>query len=291
VQAGGQDVIPPTPAVAVDKTGDQTDTVIDIPASPVVVNGTLTATANVHPTNNIASGLTVEKQAVAGPYNGRGLAQIEGANVLYDVAGEGVPLVSADVIRAEAAVVCGATPKYTANSEIVDLAVGGQDVPLNSPVQDLIDGISGALSDSGLNAVVDVQRNVVTQLPGGGIGVDALVVTVLSAAGDTPLAKVRLAHAEVSAAACAPSSQCSDGVDNDTDVKIDAADPGCHSDGNASNAATYVASDNDESDDVARAAARAAALPRTGAEESVALTGAALAVLTALGLRLRSRLA
>lgn len=290
IQLGGQDVVPPTPTASVDKTGDQTNTLIDIPASPVIVNGTLTATANAHPTANVPTGLTVVQQAVPGPYNARGLAQIEGVGVLYEVAGEGIPLVSADVIRSEAAVVCGATPKYTANSEIIDLAVGGNDVPLNAPVQDLIDGISDALTQSGLNAVVDVQRNVVTQ-NANGASVDALVVTILAAAGDTPLAQVRLAHAEVSSAACAPSTQCSDGVDNDTDAKIDAADPGCHSDGNASNAATYVPTDNDETDEAARSAVGAGVLPRTGAEETVPLTIGALALLAGLGLRLRSRLA
>lgn len=40
---------------------------------------------------------------------------------------------------------------------------------------------------------------------------------------------------------------CSDGIDNDQDTFVDASDPGCHSDGNASNSESYVASDNDES--------------------------------------------
>ena len=65
IQAGGQDVVPPTPAVSVAApTGDETDTVIDIPASPVAINGTLTATANVHSTANITSGLTVLREEV-----------------------------------------------------------------------------------------------------------------------------------------------------------------------------------------------------------------------------------
>jgi hypothetical protein len=40
--------------------------------------------------------------------------------------------------------------------------------------------------------------------------------------------------------------QCSDSKDNDADVLIDTADPGCHTDGNANNAATYDPNDNDE---------------------------------------------
>ncbi len=42
--------------------------------------------------------------------------------------------------------------------------------------------------------------------------------------------------------------QCSDGIDNDTDGKTDAADPGCHTDNNAANAASYDPNDNDETD-------------------------------------------
>jgi LPXTG-motif cell wall-anchored protein len=289
VQVGGQDVVAPTPAVSVATApGDATDTVIDIPGAPVLVNGTLTATANVHPAANIPTGLTVNQQSVAGPYNGRGLAQIEGASVLYGVAGAEVPLLSAAVIRSEAAVVCGATPRYTANSEIIDLSIAGNSVPLNAPVEQLIDAISGVLTTSGLNAVADVQRNVVTQIAGGGVGVDALVVTVLSAAGDTPLAQVRLAHSEVTAAACAAKPQCSDGIDNDGDAAIDTADPGCHTDGNAANAATYVPTDNDETNDAARAGA--AVLPRTGSETGLPLATAGLVSLATLGLRLRRRL-
>jgi uncharacterized repeat protein (TIGR01451 family) len=42
-------------------------------------------------------------------------------------------------------------------------------------------------------------------------------------------------------------SQCSDGIDNDGDGLIDSADPGCHTDGNASNPNSYDPSRNDES--------------------------------------------
>jgi len=43
------------------------------------------------------------------------------------------------------------------------------------------------------------------------------------------------------------STQCSDNIDNDSDSKIDAADPQCHTDGNASNPATYDPTDSNES--------------------------------------------
>lgn len=47
----------------------------------------------------------------------------------------------------------------------------------------------------------------------------------------------------------AGSPQCSDGIDNDNDGgRIDITDPGCHSDGNANNAASYNPADTSEAD-------------------------------------------
>ncbi|HUC88722.1 MAG TPA: carboxypeptidase-like regulatory domain-containing protein [Candidatus Paceibacterota bacterium] len=40
--------------------------------------------------------------------------------------------------------------------------------------------------------------------------------------------------------------ECSDGIDNDGDGLIDSADPGCHTDGNASNSGSYDPTDNTE---------------------------------------------
>lgn len=45
-----------------------------------------------------------------------------------------------------------------------------------------------------------------------------------------------------------PTFQCSDGIDNDGDGKIDANDPGCHSDNDPGNTSTYNPNDNDETD-------------------------------------------
>lgn len=251
IRVGGEDVAGPEPVAAVETVpGDVEETTIDIPAEPVAVSGTLIAIANVHEASDIESGLTVVEQEVAGPYNARGLGQIEGAQVLVDAVGEGIPLVGAAAIRAEAVGVCTAgTVQYSANSEIIDLDIGGEDIPLNAPVQDLIDALTGVLADTGLEAVVDIERNVVTELEGGGIAVDALVVTVLAAAGDAPLAQVTLGHAEVGPLECRPMTQCTDGLDNDGDGgRIDEADPGCHTDGVADNAESFDPNDDDESD-------------------------------------------
>ena len=79
---------------------------------------------------------------------------------------------------------------------------------------------------------------------------DALRVTVLAAAGATPLGTVVLGHAEVKGVTCGPQTQCSDGVDNadPEDTLADAADPGCHTDGNADNPDSYDPTDDDETD-------------------------------------------
>jgi hypothetical protein len=50
-----------------------------------------------------------------------------------------------------------------------------------------------------------------------------------------------------------PTTQCNDGVDNadPEDELVDAADPGCHTDGDASNPDSYDPTDNDETDEPA----------------------------------------
>ena len=249
VAVTGEPVVGPVPVASVPApVGDDTQTLVDVPAEPVLVNGTLTAVANVHATADISSGLTVVDQAIAGPYQARALGQIENLGLVYEIAGTGVPLLSAAAVRAEAVAVCGAAPTFAATSEIIDLAIAGTDVPLNAPVSDLIDAITDVLATSGLNAVVNVQRNVVTEPAAGGIAVDALVVTILNAAGDTPLATVTLAHAELTADACAPQPECSDGADNDGDTVADIDDPGCHTDGDVTNPDSYDPTDDHEAD-------------------------------------------
>jgi hypothetical protein len=202
VTLGGEPAILEPEAVVETAPGDVEETTIDIPAEPLLVSGTLIAKANVHTEADIATGLTVNQhEGATGPFNARGLGQIEGLEVLLDAAGEGVSLLSAAVIRGEAVAVCtGGSVQYAATSEIVDLRIGGEEIPLNSPLQDLIDGISTVLEESGLNAAVSVSRNVVTQLEGGGVAVDALVVSLAEGA----LATITFGHGEVGPVACAP---------------------------------------------------------------------------------------
>ncbi len=250
VQAAGNTVVPPTPQSAVTAIGDDTETLVDIPADPVAVSGTLTASASVHGDSDLPSQLTVEAQPAAGPYNARAVSLVEGLDVLLDTVGPDVSLLTAAAVRSEAAAVCaGTTVTYTGNSEIIDLRVAGTPIPLNGPVQDIVDLIGDLLEQTGLNAVVDVQRNVVN-VTASGVTVDALVVTVLAALGEDPLARVVIGHAEASGIACGALAECADGVDNadPEDTVADAADPGCHSDGDAGNPGSYVPTDDDETD-------------------------------------------
>jgi hypothetical protein len=286
ITVGGEEVIPPTPLAESTLEGeDVSETLIDIPADPLAVSGTLNADAAVHADSDIDSQLTVVTQEVEGPYNAAGVALIEGAEVLVDAVAEDVSLVRADVIRGEAVAVCrGGVVEYSANSEIINLQIGGEPVPLNEPLEQILDGLNDGLEQSGLNQVVDIERNVVTPTDDG-IAVDALVVTLLAAAGDNPIAQVRLGHAEVGGVACGAAPECSDGVDNDDpeDELADADDPGCHTDGDASNPDSSDPMDDSELDAPVTEAATPM-LPRTGGNAAAATGLAAAMGAGALGL-------
>jgi hypothetical protein len=202
----------------------------------------------VHEASDIPTALQQSVQAVAGPYNAQGIGQVEDLQVLVDAVGEGIPVVEADLIRGEAVAVCSAgAVQYSAQSEVVNLVIGGQD-PLSGPLNDLITQITDALNATPLVEIVSVVPNVVTVTPTGAT-VDALVVTVLSALPDTPLVELRIGHAEVSGVGCAAQvPECSDTADNDGDGVIDALDPGCHTDGNPNNPGSYDPNDDSEAD-------------------------------------------
>lgn len=294
ITLAGEELVPPTPVATATLPADASETAIDIPAEPLAVSGTLNADASVHAVDDLESSLAVVTQAVEGPYNAKAVGSVEEAEVLVDAVEEDVSLVTADVLRAEAVAVCrGGVVEYSANSEIINLNIGGQDVPLNDPLQQIIDGLNDALEQTTLNQVVDIERNVITE-SADGVAVDALVVTLLAAAGDEPLAQVRLGHAEVSGVACGAAAQCSDGVDNGDpeDELADADDPGCHTDGDASNPDSYDPADDDETDVAAPAApagpavspSAPAQLPTTGGDAAstaglaAAMAGGALAI-------------
>jgi hypothetical protein len=296
-ELGGTEVIAPTPSkeTVAPPFADNDETVASVPAEPLAVSGTLIAMTAVHEASDLPSVLEQAPQSVAGPYNARAVGEAQSLQVLMD---EGIPggqLIDADFVTGEAVAVCsGGSVQYSASSEVVNLQIGGED-PLSGPLNDLVDEISAGLNDSGLAELVDVDVNVVTP-SATGTSVDALVVTLLAAAGDPPLGQIRIGHAEVSGVACggaaaADPPACSDTQDNDGDGVIDAQDPGCHTDGDASNVASYDPNDDDEANPapLARPAETLAqdTLPATGA--AAATGGAALLAAVGAGLHLLRR--
>lgn len=205
-----------------------------VPADPIAVNGTAVGEANAHVQSDINSQLA--QPDAAGPYNARGVGFVDNLAVLISgpaLLPDDLPielaLLSATAVRAEAVGVCrNGVAQYSATSEIVNLAVGGEPVDaVNDLIQDVVSVVDDVLQP--LSAVVDLDDNIVTRTPDG-ISVDALRITVLGAIGvEEPVLDVIIGHAEVSGLRCAAANlpECSDSADNDGDGAIDALDPGC----------------------------------------------------------------
>ena len=88
------------------------------------------------------------------------------------------------------------------------------------------------------------------------------------------MCEIELTGVTCGAAAAPTGPECSDTQDNAGDGVIDADDPGCHTDGDATNPDSYDATDDDETDvDV-------------GAGESLPVTGASVpwSIVLSLGL-------
>lgn len=210
VAANGTDVIAPMPVAATTApaAGETVETVIDIPASPLAVSGTLIARSAVHEASDLASELVQSDQPLVGPYNARAIGQIEGLNVLINESIPGGELIHADVLRAEAVAVCTAGQvSYSAESEVVNLQIAGDD-SLSGPINDLVDEITAGINGSPLAQLVTVEVNVLTVTPTGA-AVDALVVKLLPAgtgAEATPLVLGRFGHAEVANVGCTPAA-------------------------------------------------------------------------------------
>lgn len=238
-ELAGTGVVPPTPAVSVSAPpfGDDEQTAVPLDLDPLAISGTLTARAAVHQASDLPSLIDqpAAQHALAGPYNARAVSQVEGLTVLSAL---DETLLDAELIRAEAVAVCRAgTVEYAATAEVVDLVVAGQD-PVSGPLNELVDTIAEALEP--LAPIVDVDVDVVS-VTDDGASVDAIVISLLSIL-EEPLAEVRIGHAEVSGVACGDAEdvpECADGVDNDGDGLVDAADPDCHTDGDPNNPDSY----------------------------------------------------
>jgi LPXTG-motif cell wall-anchored protein len=138
----------------------------------------------------------------------------------------------------------GSAPQVTNTSQVIGL--GGVQVPI--PAAGCANGTPDTVS--GIAGVLPIVCNA-DDIAGAAAVREALDVYVLQVGG-TSLAKETTAAAESVSVAPAASEtgtkECSDGIDNDGDGKIDAKDPGCHSDNNAGNSDSYNPNDNDETD-------------------------------------------
>ena len=204
----GEEVVPPSAEASVTAppfADDAVSTLIAVPADPLAVNLTANGIARVHQASDLVSELEFASQTVAGPYNAQGIGSVEDLEVLPGGIDEGVALIEADLIRGEAVAVCaGGVVQYSANSEVVNLEIAGEE-PLNGPLNDLVQAIEDLIDP--LADIVDIELNVVTPIDGGGIAVDAVVVTVLQVIGeDMELVDLTLGHAEVGPLACADTS-------------------------------------------------------------------------------------
>jgi LPXTG-motif cell wall-anchored protein len=136
----------------------------------------------------------------------------------------------------------GAAPQVANTSQVINL--GGTGVAL--PAAGCADGTPD--TDAGLPTLLPIICNA-DEIAGSAAVRDALDVFALQL-GTNALLKESTAGPESLSVAPAgeTGTQCSDGADNDGDGKVDIADPGCHTDGNANNTASFDATDNDERD-------------------------------------------
>jgi hypothetical protein len=136
----------------------------------------------------------------------------------------------------------GQAPQVANTSEVINLGGTGVGIPAAGCANGTPD------TDAGLPGLLPIVCNA-EEIAGAAAVREALDVFALQT-GTNSLLKETTAAAESFSVAPPEGgkTQCSDGIDNDGDGKIDAADPGCHTDGKPNNPSSYDANDNDESD-------------------------------------------
>jgi hypothetical protein len=137
----------------------------------------------------------------------------------------------------------GQDPKVTNTSQV--LGLGGTNLPIPAP--GCADGTPDTVT--GIPALLPIICN--ADAIAGASGVREALDVYLLSVGATSLTKETTGASESMSTAPAGGEtgpQCSDGIDNDGDGLIDAADPGCHSDNNPNNPSSYNPSDNSEAD-------------------------------------------
>ena len=138
----------------------------------------------------------------------------------------------------------GQAPTTSSQSQVIQL--GGTGIAI--PAAGCADGTPDTVVDIPLLARIVCNAE---EIAGAAVVREALDVFALNV-GTNSLAKETTAASEaLTVAPAGPETsgpQCSDKVDNDGDGVVDAADPGCHTDGNANNPDSYNPNDNSEAD-------------------------------------------
>ena len=135
----------------------------------------------------------------------------------------------------------GAAPVVTQTSRVINLSQTG--IPL--PAAGCANGTPD--TQAGLPGLLPIICNA-EELVGNNAGVrEALDVFALQV-GTNSLLKETTAAAESLSVAPEAGTQCTDTIDNDGDGVADTNDPGCHTDNNAANPASFDPTDNDERD-------------------------------------------
>lgn len=138
----------------------------------------------------------------------------------------------------------GQAPQTSRTSQVIQL--GGAGLPL--PAAGCANDTPDTIVEIPLVATIVCNAD---DVAGAAVVREALDVFVLNTGTNSLVKETTAASEAVSVAPAGPETagpQCSDGVDNDGDGVIDAADPGCHTDGNANNPASYDPTDNSEAD-------------------------------------------
>jgi LPXTG-motif cell wall-anchored protein len=135
----------------------------------------------------------------------------------------------------------GQAPQVANTSQVIQLGGTGIAIPAPGCANGTPD------TDAGIPGLLPIICNA-DEVAGAAAVREALDVFALQVGTNALLKETTAASESFSVAPPETGTQCSDGVDNDNDGKIDSGDPGCHTDNNANNPSSFNPADNDETD-------------------------------------------
>lgn len=192
LSGSGLVTIPATPTASTGTPGLVVNVGVPAAAAPLAINGTLTARAECRVEPVVPK--RIASANIMTPNNCDGYARAEGLAVLLsgalplpsDPLAPVPSLVSADVIEGEAVARCVNGQGVLATGyNLSDVRIGGNPVQF---INDTVSGVVNLLGPNGLLApVVTITQNETGTLPGGGVFVNALHIRILPGAGGVAL--------------------------------------------------------------------------------------------------------